>query len=118
MTALTLGIVAVATGVPLVWPALAGAALFAAPLFVNHALAPGRSGLGDVKLAAVLGLVCGAVYPTVALGALAVSMLLGSVFGRVLAPPAPGGFPLAPALAVGTTLVLALWAVLEGPTTW
>lgn len=117
VVALTLGITSVAT-VSLVCPAIAGAALFAAPLFISHAKAPDRSGLGDVKLAAVLGLVSGAVYPTVALGALALAMLLGVAFSVFWRRRRRGGFPLAPALAVGTTVVLVLWAVLEGPTTW
>jgi Flp pilus assembly protein protease CpaA/GNAT superfamily N-acetyltransferase len=118
VVAVTIGVTSVATGASLSWPAITGAALFAGPLFVTHASAPGRSGLGDVKLAAILGLVCGAVYPTAALGALAVAMLLGLVYSLLWRRRRQGGFPLAPALAVGTTVVLALWAVLEGPTTW
>ena len=116
--ALTVAFTAVAVEAPIVWPAIVGAAIFAGPLFVSHALAPARSGLGDVKLAAVLGLVAGAVHPSAALGALLASMLLGSVFGLFWRRRRRGGFPVAPALAVGTTLVLALWPVLEGPTTW
>jgi GNAT superfamily N-acetyltransferase len=100
---------AVAFGAGIVAPATLGAAIFGAPLFANHALSQGRSGLGDAKLAAVLGL---------AVGALLVSMLLGSAFGAMWLRRHRGGVPLAPALAVGTTLVLVLWAVLEGPTTW
>jgi leader peptidase (prepilin peptidase) / N-methyltransferase len=118
LLAVTIAVTAVAFSVPIVWPAIGGAVIFASPLFVCHALAPGRSGLGDVKLAAVLGLVAGAVHPTASLAALFVSMLLGSAFGVFWRRRRRGGFPLAPALAAGTTLVLALWAVLEGTTTW
>ena len=102
----------------IIWPSIAGGTIFAVPLFVSHILSRGRSGLGDVKLAAVFGLVAGAVQPNAAFGALLASMLLGSMFGLFWRRRHRGGFPLAPALAVGTTLVLALWVVLEGPTTW
>ena len=66
----------------------------------------------------IFGLVAEAVDPNAPFGALLVSMLLGTVFGLFWRRRHRGGFPLAPVLAGGTTLVLALWAVLEGPTTW
>lgn len=118
LVALTAAVTASAFDAAIIWPSIAGGAIFAVPLFVSHVLSRGRSGLGDVKLAAVFGLVAGAVDPNVAFGALIVAMLLGSVFGLFWRRRHQGGFPLAPALTVGTTLVLALWAVLEGPTTW
>ncbi len=118
VVALAVAFIAVAFDAPVVWPAIVGAAILAVPLFVSHALSHGGTGLGDFKLAAVLGLVAGAVSPRAAFGALLVSMLLGSVCGLFWRRWRRGGYPLAPALAVGTTLVLALWAVLQGPTTW
>ena len=118
LVALTVALTTIAFDAPIVWPSIVGAAIFAVPLFVSHALSHGRTGLGDVKLGAVLGLVAGAISPSTAFGALLVSMLLGSVFGLFWRRRRQGGFPLAPALAAGTTVVLALWAVLEGPTTW
>jgi Flp pilus assembly protein protease CpaA len=118
LVALTVACTAIAFDAPIVWPSIVGAAIFAVPLFVSHALSHGGTGLGDVKLGAVLGLVAGAVSPSTAFGAVLVSMLLGSVFGLFWRRRTRGGFPLAPALAAGTTLVLALWAELEGPTTW
>jgi Flp pilus assembly protein protease CpaA len=105
LMALTLGFVAAAFNPAVVAPAIIGAAILAVPLFLNHVLSSGRSGLGDAKLAAVLGLVVGAVHPSAAIGALLASTLLGSAFGAIWRRRRRGGFPLAPALAVGTTPV-------------
>ena len=96
VVALTVAFTAIAFDAPIVWPSIVGAAIFAVPLFVSHALSHGGTGLGDVKLGAVLGLVAGAVSPSTAFGAVLVSMLLGSVFGLFWRRRRRGGSPLRP----------------------
>ena len=105
----------------MVGSAVAGAALAGTPLFVQHIATGCRTpGLGDVKLAAVLGLVAGAIHPAVAIAGLLSSLLLGAVFGllwqrRWSRGP---GFPLGPALAAGMAAAIGIWPLLGGATTW
>jgi prepilin signal peptidase PulO-like enzyme (type II secretory pathway) len=89
------------------------AALFAFALFFCVALATGGLGFGDVKFAAVIGLVCG--FP----GALA-ALFTASVLGLALSPlfRGPDGsrlpIPFAPFLCAGTVteqLLLSLFQI-------
>jgi Flp pilus assembly protein protease CpaA len=108
-------------GAPMVAPAVAGAAIAGAPLFAQHVVTGGRTpGLGDAKLAAVLGLVAGAIYPAVAVTGLLVSLLLGAVFGLLWQRRWRRGprFPLGPALVAGMAVAVAIWRLLGGATTW
>ena len=89
-----------------------GALIMSVPLFVSHLVTRSRTpGLGDVKLAAVLGASAGAVHPAVAYAALLVALLLGAVFGLLYRHSTnERTFPLAPAISTATVLVLAIAA--------
>jgi prepilin signal peptidase PulO-like enzyme (type II secretory pathway) len=93
--------------------------LFAGPLLVVHAVTNAHTpGLGDVKIAASAGLVCGAFDVQLAIPALVLSCLVGGVFGMSWQRrTGERAFPLAPAIATGTAIALALGAVLEWPPT-
>lgn len=116
--ALIVTILSIAVDPMIVAVASAGVATFAGPLLVLHLASPATTGLGDAKLAASLGAVCGVVHPFAALVALIVSLLFGAVYGTVRRSRRPGGFPLGPSLAVGAAVTLALWQLTGGPTTW
>ncbi|MFY0408068.1 prepilin peptidase [Solicola sp. PLA-1-18] len=94
---------------PLVRAAVAAAAL--GLLFLALALAkPGGMGLGDVKLAVVIGAVLGYVsYPSVVVGVFA-AFLLGTLAGAVLVVVRRAGrgslLPFGPALVAGAVLAL------------
>jgi leader peptidase (prepilin peptidase)/N-methyltransferase len=107
-------------GVEIVVPAVAGAAILAAPLLVAHVVTRDHTpGLGDVKLAAVLGVTAGAVEPAAALVTLVTALLLGVVFGLVWRATGRGrAFPFAPSLAAAAVGVLIAWPLLGRPTTW
>jgi leader peptidase (prepilin peptidase) / N-methyltransferase len=107
-------------GVKIVVPAVAGAAILAAPLLVAHVVTRDHTpGLGDVKLAAVLGVIAGAVDPAAALVALVTALLVGAVFGLVWRATGRGhAFPFAPSLAAAAVGVLIAWPLLGGSTTW
>lgn len=95
------------------WDLVAGVALMAGPLLGAHLLTRTHMpGLGDVKLAGVLGLTLGAVSPTAAYAALLGSLVLGATFG-VAYRRRTGAcvFPLAPAISAATVLVLIVTAV-------
>ena len=81
-----------------------GGALMGGPLLVSHLATRGRPpGLGDVKLAGVLGLTLGAVSPTAAYAGLLLSLLPGAVFGLWYQRRSGcRGFPFAPAIAAAT----------------
>lgn len=85
-----------------------GAGLMAGPLLVSHLVTRGRTpGLGDVKLAGVLGLTLGAVSVTAAYVGLLASLLTGAIFGLWYQRRTRGrGFPFAPAIAMATLGVL------------
>lgn len=96
--------------------ALVGALLFALILLVPHLLRPASIGLGDVKLALMLGALLGpydlALVPVAALVAQALQLSAANVAGR-------RRLPFAPALIVATTLCLgAGWAFLRDQTAW
>ena len=92
-----------------------GAALMAGPLLASHLATRGRTpGLGDVKLAGVLGLTLGAVSMRSAYAALLASLLIGAVFGIwYQRRSGRSGFPFAPAIALSTIGVLVVAAVAE-----
>ena len=87
----------------------------AGPLLVSHLVTRGRTpGLGDVKLAGVLGLTLGAVSMRSAYVALLTSLLIGAVFGLwYQRRSGRTGFPFAPAIALSTIVVLVVAAVAE-----
>jgi leader peptidase (prepilin peptidase)/N-methyltransferase len=91
---------------------LAGLALYAVPLFLVALIAPGGMGMGDVKLAALIGLVAG----SFGLARVAVAAGLGVLTGGVGAIVAMAAFgygrkqhlPFGPFLAVGGAVAV-LW---------
>lgn len=94
---------------------LVGLALMAGPLLVSHLATRGRTpGLGDVKLAGVLGLTLGAVSLRAAYWSLLASLLIGAAFG-IWYQRRTGrrGFPFAPAIAAATIGVLAVLGAVE-----
>lgn len=89
-----------------------GLLFMSVPLFVSHLVTRSRTpGLGDVKLAAVLGASAGAVHPVVAYAALLVALVFGAVFGVLYRHRTKERtFALAPAISTATLLVLAVAA--------
>ena len=63
---------------------VAGAAIMSGPLLAAHLISKSRTpGLGDVKLAAVLGAPLGTVSPVAAFWALLLALTLGAGFGLI-----------------------------------
>ena len=94
----------------------AGVGLMAGPLLGAHIVTQAHMpGLGDVKLAGLLGITLGAVSPTAAYATLLGSLVLGAGFGTVYrARTGARSFPLAPAISGATVLVLVLSAISRG----
>ena len=95
--------------------ALMGAVLYFACLFVPHLVYPKGMGMGDVKLALVMGLYLGWGYATIdvftnVLRALLIGCVLGVVSGLAVnvARRHGGAFPFGPSLAVGCFITLLL----------
>ena len=88
---------------------LGGLAYFAI-LMVCHLISPRGMGMGDVKLAAVLGVLLAWIAPALVLLGLLISCLIGSIAGGVVFAirRRNSGFPFGPALAAGT--LVAIWA--------
>jgi GNAT superfamily N-acetyltransferase len=109
----------VVSGVDVLLSALVGAAIWSLPLFASHVVMHGFPGLGDVKLAGVLGLAAGAVHPYAALVGVVGSLVLGAGWG--LGWRATGGgcaFPFAPPIAAAAVVLLTVWPMIGAPTTW
>lgn len=87
---------------------LLGSVVMAAPLLASHLLTRGRTpGLGDVKLAAVLGLAVGPFGFTAAYVALVGSLLLGASIGIwYRSRYGTRGFPFAPAISMASIAAL------------
>lgn len=98
------------------WDVAAGVALMAGPLLGAHLLTRTHMpGLGDVKLAGVLGITLGAVSPMASYAALLGSLILGATFGIAYRwRTGVRAFPLAPAISAATVLVLIVTAVTSG----
>ena len=93
--------------------ALVGAALYFVCLFLPHLVYPKGMGMGDVKLALVMGLYLGWGHSTIDVVGIVISALfLGCVLGVVsgvavnMARRHGGAFPFGPSLAVGCFVVL------------
>jgi Flp pilus assembly protein protease CpaA len=91
---------------------LGGAALFAGPLLAANLATAGRTpGLGDVKLATVLGAVLGTAGLVVTYLTLLAVLATGAVFGLAWQRrTGERGFPLAPGVAAATCVALAIAA--------
>jgi leader peptidase (prepilin peptidase)/N-methyltransferase len=93
--------------------ALVGAALYFVSLFLPHLIYPKGMGMGDVKLALVMGLYLGWGHPTIdVIGIVISALFLGCVLGVVsgivvnVLRRHGGAFPFGPSLAVGCFIVL------------
>lgn len=98
-------------------PALLGAAGYFTFLFLPALVYPRGMGLGDVKLAALMGLYLGWIHPTLCLFALMAGCVLGVVAGGVLFVARRGRsaeFPFGPWLALGCVLVVLFSSTLLG----
>lgn len=90
-------------------PALVGAAGYGAFLFVAAFIYPKGMGLGDAKLALLMGLYLGWIHPLLCLYALIAGCVLGVVAGLVLLVVRRGrndAFPFGPWLALGCILTI------------
>jgi leader peptidase (prepilin peptidase)/N-methyltransferase len=90
-------------------PALVGAAAFSATLLLPHLLRPDAMGLGDVKLALILGFAIGWVATgwSEAVVAVGWTVALSSVVGLVGAAIwRRRSIPFAPALSIGSTITI------------
>ncbi len=87
-------------------PIVAGAAIMGGPLLAAHLVSKSRTpGLGDVKLATVLGAPLGAVSPAAAYWALLIAMTIGAAFGFIYQRATKRlAFPLGPAISLASVL--------------
>jgi leader peptidase (prepilin peptidase)/N-methyltransferase len=87
-------------------PIAAGAAIMGVPLLAAHVVSKSRTpGLGDVKLAAVLGAPLGAVSPAAAYWALLMALTIGAGFGFIYQRATKRrAFPLGPAISLASVL--------------
>lgn len=117
---LVFGVAALVTGQPSrLLGAGAGAIAFVVPLLGSHLWSKRHlPGLGDVKLAGVLGLLVGAVHPLLAGYGLVLGLLFGVAHGLLRRlRGARGAFAFAPALCLGAMVVLVVgpwWLVRLG----
>ena len=97
-----------------------GAVLMAGPLLASHLLTRSRMpGLGDVKLAGVLGCLLGAVAPAAAYLALLASLFVGACFGAAYGRHTrEKAFPLGPAISVATVAVLIIFGLTQPNGGW
>ncbi|MCL1897955.1 MAG: A24 family peptidase [Micrococcales bacterium] len=95
------------------WQALVGGLSLALAYLALAAIAPGQMGMGDVKLAGLLGMgLAHSGWPALAIGAMA-GPLFGALQGLLLTSKGQGAgrtFPFAPAMCLG-----ALVGLLAGP---
>ena len=87
-------------------PIVAGAAIMGGPLLAAHLVSKSRTpGLGDVKLATVLGAPLGAVSPAAAYWALLLALTIGAGFGLIYQRATKRrAFPLGPAISLASVL--------------
>jgi len=102
--------------------ALAGAAVYFGVLLVAHLISPRGMGFGDVKLAALLGLLLGWIAPSVldavllVLWAMLIGFAVGTIVGLVILMRRRSNrpFPFGPFLALGTVGALLASAPILG----
>ena len=87
-------------------PIAVGAAIMSGPLLAAHLVSRSRTpGLGDVKLAAVLGAPLGAVSPAAAYWALLMALTMGAGFGLIYQRATKRrAFPFGPAISLASVL--------------
>jgi leader peptidase (prepilin peptidase) / N-methyltransferase len=101
-------------------PIAIGVVIMAGPLFVAHLVSRSRTpGLGDVKLAAVLGVPLGAVSPGAAYWALLLALMIGAGYGLVHQRSTKlRVFPLGPAISLASVLTAFAFGLSSGDSTW
>ncbi len=102
-------------------PALVGAAGYGAFLTIASFLYPKGMGLGDAKLALLMGLFLGWIHPVLCLYALIAGCVMGVVVGLVLLVARRGkndAFPFGPWLALGCVLAILFSARVLGDMGW
>ena len=87
-------------------PLAAGTAIMGGPLLAAHLVSKSRTpGLGDVKLATVLGAPLGAISPAAAYWALLMALSIGAGFGLIYQRATKRrAFPLGPAISLASAL--------------
>jgi len=99
---------------------VAGAAIMSGPLLVAHLVSKSRMpGLGDVKLAAVLGAPLGAVSPVAAYWALLLALILGAGFGLISQRATKRRvFPLGPAISLASLVTAFAFGLADSNGVW
>lgn len=103
------------------WQAVvAGAAIMGGPLLAAHLVSKSRTpGLGDVKLAAVLGAPLGAVSPVAAYWALLLALILGAGFGLIFQGATQRRvFPLGPAISLASLVTAFAFGLADSNGVW
>jgi leader peptidase (prepilin peptidase) / N-methyltransferase len=101
-------------------PLAAGVVIMGGPLFAAHLVTRSRTpGLGDVKLAAVLGVPLGAISPAVAYSALLLALMIGAGYGFVYQRATKRRmFPLGPAISLASVLTAFAFGLARSDLAW
>lgn len=101
-------------------PIVAGAAIMGGPLLAAHLVSKSRTpGLGDVKLATVLGAPLGAVSPAAAYWALLLALTIGAGFGLIYQRATQRrAFPLGPAISLASVLTAFAFGLTDSSGVW
>lgn len=101
-------------------PIAAGAAIMGGPLLAAHLVSRSRTpGLGDVKLATVLGAPLGAVSPAAAYWALLMALTMGAGFGLIYQRATKRrAFPLGPAISLASILTAFAFGLTDSNWVW
>ena len=99
---------------------VAGAAIMSGPLLAAHLASKSRTpGLGDVKLAVVLGAPLGAISPVAAYWALLLALILGAGFGLISQRATKRRvFPLGPAISLASLLTAFAFGLADSNGVW
>ena len=101
-------------------PLAAGAAIMGGPLLAAHLVSKSRTpGLGDVKLATVLGAPLGAISPAAAYWALLMALSIGAGFGLIYQRATKRrAFPLGPAISLAFVLTAFAFGLTDSNGVW
>ena len=101
-------------------PLAAGTAIMGGPLLAAHLVSKSRTpGLGDVKLATVLGAPLGAISPAAAYWALLMALSIGAGFGLIYQRTTKRrAFPLGPAISLASVLTAFAFGLTDSNGVW